>query len=132
MNTSKQVQNRSPRASASRRVACVGALALALAAAGAAADPKLQGVTGALESGTRLVSLPAIAGGTLSATECASGCPVMRLRFDANTRYYIGREAVPYATFRKAASKGDLRLMVSYRLSDNTLTRLRIPAVAEK
>ena len=106
-----------------------GALA-ALAATAAFAEAKLVAVTGALESGTRLVSLPGIASGTLSATECSSGCPTLRLRFDQNTRFFIGKNAVPYAKFREAASKGDLQLLVVYRYSDNTLTRLRIPAAA--
>jgi hypothetical protein len=89
-----------------------------------------QAVTGGLESGTDLVSLPSSPSGTLSATECRSGCPVYRLRFDSNTRFYIGKDAVSYAKFREAA-RGDLRLHVSYRLSDNTLTRLRIPAAVK-
>jgi hypothetical protein len=133
MNKPNPAQNRSSRATAPRR-ATAWALALTglLAGGSALGEQKFQAITGALESGTRLVSLPALAGGTLAATECASGCPVMRLRFDANTQYFIGREAVPYAKFRKAATKGDLFLLVSYRLSDNTLTRLRIPAVDGK
>jgi hypothetical protein len=48
--------------------------------------------------------------------------------FDANTRYVIGDQAVSYAKFREAASKGDTRLYVSYRLDDRTLTRLRLAA----
>jgi len=117
-----------PRRAASILVAFVGTLA-----AGAALGQQartLKAVTGGLESGTRIVSLPGVAGGALSATECASGCPVLRLRFDGATRYYIGKQAVPYAKFREAASKGDLRLDIVYRYSDMTLTRLRIPAVA--
>ncbi len=39
---------------------------------------------------------------------------------------------MPYAKFREAASKGDLRLMISYRLSDKTLTRLRLPAAVKE
>jgi hypothetical protein len=101
-----------------------------VAATAAFADGKLVAVTGALETGTKLVSLPGVPSGTLSATECQSGCPILRLRFDGNTRYYIGKDPVPYAKFRVAAAKGDLQLLVVYRYSDKTLTRLRIPAVA--
>jgi hypothetical protein len=103
-------------------------LLAALAATASVAEGKFVAVTGGLESGTRLVSLPGTASGSLSATECRSGCPTYRLRFDRNTRFFIGKNAVPYEKFREAASKGDLRLLISYRYSDNTLTRLRIPA----
>jgi hypothetical protein len=119
------------RAAAPRRAAILLAgLAGALVATAALGQGPMQAVTGGLESGTRLVSLPGVPSGTLSATECRSGCPTLRLRFNGATQYFIGKQAVPYAKFREAASKGDLRLMISYRLSDNTLTRLRIPAAA--
>ena len=114
-----------PRA-ASWFVATVGALA----ATAAVAQGPLTAVTGGLESGTTLVSLPGVPSGMLSATSCRSGCPILRLRFDANTRYFIGEMPVPYAKFRAAASKGDLQLLVVYRYSDMVLTRLRIPAAA--
>jgi hypothetical protein len=110
-----------------RRTAWLAGPVAALAAMAALGQGTFQAVTGGLESGTDLVSLPSSPSGTLSATECRSGCPVYRLRFDSNTRFYIGKDVVPYAKFREAA-RGDLRLHVSYRLSDNTLTRLRIPA----
>ena len=117
-----------PRRAASLLAAVVGTLAAG--AALAQQGGTLKAVTGGLESGTRLVSLPGIPSGTLAAKECASGCPVYRLRFDGATRFYIGKQAVPYAKFREAASKGDLRLDIAYRYADLTLTRLRIPAVA--
>lgn len=123
------------RAAAPRRAAILLVAVAGILAAGAALGQQggtLKAVTGGLESGTRLVSLPGIPSGTLAATECASGCPVLRLRFDSSTRYFIGKQAVPYAKFREAASKGDLYLLISYRYSDKTLTRLRIPAVASK
>jgi len=119
--------------SATRRATrwAAGALAM-LAATAAIAEAKQVPITGALETGTKLVPLPGIASGTLSARECSSGCPTLRLKFDQNTRYFIGKDAVPYAKFREAASKGDLQLLVIYRYSDNTLTRLRIPAAVVK
>jgi hypothetical protein len=116
-----------------RRVAPLLVAAAGLLAAGAALGQQARTMiplTGGLESGTRIVSLPGVASGTLSATECTSGCPTLRLRFDGETRFYIGKQAVPYAKFREAAAKADLRLDIVYRYSDMTLTRLRIPAVA--
>jgi formylglycine-generating enzyme required for sulfatase activity len=114
-----------------RATALLAALVGALAAGAALGQGSLTAVTGGLESGTRLVSLPGVPSGTLSATECSNGCPVLRLRFDASTRFYIGQKPVTYVKFREAASKGDLRLLIFYRYSDNVLTRLRIPAVEQ-
>lgn len=106
------------------------ALALgALSASPAHAQVRTQGITGGLESGTQLVTLPASPSGSFLARECRD-CPSIRVSFDSNTRFLIGDKPVTYAKFREAASKGDIRLYVSYRLSDKTLTRLRLPAPA--
>ncbi|HXV08550.1 MAG TPA: hypothetical protein VD791_11010 [Burkholderiales bacterium] len=116
---------RAARLLAGALVATAGALAMA----SAAAQARMQTVEQCLESGTDLVTLPAIAGGTLSASECR-GCPSLRLRFDARTRYYISGELVSYARLREAAARGPLRLDVFYRPGDRTLTRLRLAAAA--
>ena len=131
LNVRPETRAAGTRRAASLLVAVVGALA-ATAALAQQPGGTLKAVTGGLESGTRLVSLPGVPSGTLAAKECSSGCPILRLRFDSATRFYIGKQAVPYAKFREAASKADLYLQISYRYSDNTLTRLRIPAVASK
>ncbi|MGQ0385036.1 MAG: hypothetical protein ACT4UP_10205 [Gammaproteobacteria bacterium] len=113
---------------------CAGWLAAAagiFAAASALAAPPLKTIEECLESGTRLVNLPGVAGGSLVASECR-GCPSVRLRFDAGTRYFIGKELVPYARLREAAAKGDIRLYVFYRPGDRTLTRLRLAAAPAK
>jgi len=113
---------------ACKRVAIAAAFAVgALLAAGANAQKPTKGITGGLESGTTLVTLPATPSGSFLAREC-SDCPSIRVSFDESTRYVIGDEQVSYAKFREAASKGDIRLYVSYRLSDRTLTRLRLAA----
>jgi hypothetical protein len=96
-------------------------------ASGAQAQVRAKGITGGLESGTTLVTLPATPSGSFLARECRD-CPSIRVSFDSNTRFVIGDEQVSYAKFREAAAKGDIRLYVSYRLSDRTLTRLRLAA----
>jgi hypothetical protein len=98
-----------------------------LATAAAGAQAPLRTVEECLETGTDLVALPGAAGGTLSATGCR-GCQTLRLKFDGRTRYFIGKELVPYARLREAAGKGALRLYVFYRPNDKTLTRLRLVA----
>ena len=116
-------------ATASRRASHLLA-AFALAAAGAAvAAPQLTTIEECLETGTRAVSLPGAAGGTLSANPCA-GCPTLRLRFDAGTVFLVGKQRVNYAKFREAAARDDLRLDVFYQPQTRVLTRLRIPAAS--
>ncbi len=115
---------------ASPSLAVIAALACSLVAAGADAQKRTVGITGGLESGTTLVTLPASPSGSFLARECRD-CPSIRVSFDENTRYVIGDEQVTYEKFREAASKGDIRLYVSYRLSDRTLTRLRLAATGK-
>jgi cytochrome c5 len=112
-----------------RRASRLVAAAALLAAGAAAAAPQLQTIEECLETGTRAVSLPAAAGGTLSASTC-SGCPTLRLRFDARTVFLVGKQRVNYAKFREAAGKDDLRLDVFYQPQTRVLTRLRIPAAS--
>lgn len=116
-----------------RTIPAAGLIAglLALAATGALAAPPLKAIEECLESGTELVELPGVAGGSLLARECRN-CPSVRLHFDARTRYYIGKELVPYARLREAAAKGETRLYVFYRPGDRTLTRLRLAAAPAK
>ena len=106
--------------------AVVGVLASATAFAGS----KLQTVEECLESGTDLVSLPGVPGGTLSAKECTA-CSSVRLSFGPNTRYFIGKQAVPYARFHAAASKGNAQLYVFFRPDTHVLTRVRLIASAD-
>jgi hypothetical protein len=100
-------------------------------AAGAAAQKPTKGLTGGLETGTELVRLPGTPSGSLQVREC-DACPVVRLEFDAGTRYFIGSEAVTYARFREAAEKRPAGLLVSYRLGTRTLTRLRLSAAGNE
>ena len=103
--------------------------ACALFAGAAFAAPPLKTVEECIETGTRAVSLPGVAGGSISATPC-TGCTSLRLRFDAQTKYLVGKQAVNYTKFRQAAAKSDLQLDVFYDPKTRTVTRLRIPAVA--
>ncbi len=119
--------NRRSAASALRRLWLLAAVLGAITSASAVAGPRLGTVEECLESGTDLVALPGVPGGTLSARECTT-CSSMRLTFDAGTRYFIGKEAVPYALLREAAGKRNLRLYVFYRPDTRVLTRLRLVA----
>jgi len=101
----------------------------ALFASAAFAALPLKTVEECIETGTRAVSLPGAAGGSISASPC-QGCGSLRLRFDGQTRYLVGKQAVNYAKFRQAAAKADLQLDVFYDPKTRTVTRLRIPAVA--
>jgi len=111
-----------------RRAGWIAAAIGVLATAAAGAQATLKTVEECLESGTDLVALPGVAGGTLSATECR-GCETLRLKFDARTKYYVGKELVPYARLRELAALGTVRLYVFYRPDTKILTRLRLVAV---
>ncbi len=113
-----------------RRAGLLAAVIGALAATAAVANPKPVNIEACLESGTRLVSLPGVPGGMLTAKECTD-CASQRLSFDSNTRYFIGKQAVPYARLKVAAAKGDLRLDVFYRPDTHVLTRVRLVASAD-
>ena len=111
-----------------RRAGWLGVAISVLATAAASAQLPLKTVEECLETGTDFVALPGVAGGTLSATQCR-GCETLRLKFDRNTRYYIGKELVPYARLREMAGLGTIQLDVFYRPDTKTLTRLRLVAV---
>ncbi len=113
-----------------RRRACllVAACASLIAASADAQVVRSRPITGGLESSTAFVSLPAQPKGSLTAKECRD-CSTLRLEFDANTLFFIGKKPVSYAQLREAAAKApDNRLDVSYRLGTRTLTRLRLAA----
>jgi hypothetical protein len=100
-------------------------------ASAATAAPQLTTIEECLESGTRAVSLPGSASGTLSASPC-SGCPTLRLNFGEGTVYLIGKERVSYAKFLDVAGKGDQQLDVFYQPQTRILTRLRLPAAGNE
>lgn len=129
MNTSDRHATEEPHGNLLPRRAAPLAALLGIALAGAAgAAPQLKTIEECVESGTRAISLPGSASGTLSASPCP-GCPTLRLAFDARTVYLVGKQQVTYAKFREAAAKDDLRLDVFYQPQTRVLTRLRLPAV---
>jgi hypothetical protein len=100
-----------------------------LAFGSALAALPLKTIEECLETGTDAVSLPGVAGGSLSASPCI-GCPTLRLSFDGRTRYFIGKQTVSYAQLREAAAKDDdRRLDLFYHPKTRTLTRVRLAAV---
>jgi hypothetical protein len=111
------------------RAAWLAAVIGVLATTAAAAALPLKTIEECVESGTKLITLPGVAEGSLSARQC-SGCPSVRLGFDSDTRYYIGKEQVSYAKLRAAAAKGDLRLDLFYEPKTRDLTRIRLAAAA--
>jgi hypothetical protein len=113
---------------APRRARWLAAAVGIVIANGAISAPQNKTIEECLETGTRAVNLPGSAGGTLSASTC-TGCPTLRLSFDARTAYLIGKDRVSYTKFREAAAKGDLRLDVFYQPQTRVLTRLRLPPV---
>ncbi len=113
-----------------RRAGLLATVIGTLAASAAFAGPKLGTIEECLESGTDLVALPGVPGGMLTAKECAA-CASQRLAFDRNTRYFIGKQAVPYARLKAEAAKGPTRLYVFFRPDTHVLTRVRLVASAD-
>jgi len=113
-----------------RRAAVLATVIGALSASAAIAGPMLGTIEECLESGTDLVSLPGVPGGTLSAKECTA-CDTFRLTFGPNTRYFIGAEAVSYTRLLTAVRQGPTALYVFYRPDTRVLTRLRLVASAD-
>lgn len=126
MNTCDRHSTPDSRPQARRAGLAAAALGLALAGTAVAA-PQLRTIEECVESGTRAVSLPGTASGSLSASPC-TGCPSLRLAFDARTVFLVGKQQVTYAKFREIAAKDDLRLDVFYQPQTRVLTRLRVPA----
>jgi hypothetical protein len=122
-------KNRTTDSGRARRAGRLAAVAGLLLAVTAHAAPPLRTVEECLETGTDLVALPGAAGGTLSARACR-GCQTLSLKFDARTRYFIGKEPVPYARLREAASRRTQQLYVFYQPGSRILTRLRLDAGA--
>ena len=112
-----------------QRLGLLAALLASLAAAPALAEPRLVNFEQCMETSTDVVRLPAAATGTLTARECTI-CDSRRLKFGAQTRYYIGDEPVSYARLRSAASKSPVMLYVFYQTGTDTLTRLQLDAGA--
>jgi hypothetical protein len=122
--------NGSAAAGRARRAGWLASAISSLAAVVASAQSPLQTVEECIETGTDRVTLPGVAGGTLSASQCRD-CQTLRLRFDARTRYFIDNESVPYARLREAAAKGRGNLYVFYRPDTRTLTRVRLESGAD-
>ncbi|MEX1108178.1 MAG: hypothetical protein WEC00_04630, partial [Dongiaceae bacterium] len=104
-----------------RRIGLLAAALGALVASSANAGPQLGTIEECLESGTDLVSLPGVPGGTLSAKGCAT-CETLRLTFDQQTSYFIGKEAVPYSRLLAAVKKGPQTIYVFYRPETRALS----------
>jgi len=114
----------------SSRATWLAGIAGALLAAAASAQAPMVILEEVLESATSLAELPATAGGSFNARECRD-CGSVRVKFDSDTRYYIGNERVSYTKFRQVATQGETRLYVYYKPGTQALTRLRINAPAK-
>ena len=130
MSNTNSSNNRISLAGRLRRACLLAAALGALTAAQAMAGPRLGTIEECIESGTDLVTLPGVPGGTLAAKSCTA-CETLRLSFDQKTRYFIGEEAVPYSRLLAAARKGPAGLDVFYRPDTRVLTRVRLVAGAD-
>jgi len=121
---------RRPAARGLRRACLVAVLAGGLAAPLAFAQLRLENIEQCIESSSDVLSLPAAAGGTLTARACLA-CDSQRLDFSSDTRYFIGDTQVSYARLRAVASARPMSVYVFYQTGTRNLTRLRLDAGAD-
>lgn len=80
-----------------------------------------------METSTAFVRLPSSTGGTLDARNC-EGCEALRLTFESETRFLVGRDISSYSRLLAAARKDITPLLVCYEPASRKLTRLAVPA----
>jgi hypothetical protein len=99
-------------------------LAWLSAATAAAPDPSV--IEHAVETTSTVTSVPT-ATGALAARSCTE-CPTRYLTLTSETKFYVGRTAVPYAEFKAiAGGAGGHSMTIFYRAIDNsTVTRIVI------
>ncbi|MGH8495816.1 MAG: hypothetical protein ACREVN_06745 [Gammaproteobacteria bacterium] len=91
-----------------------------LMAQNASADMRV--VEQSFESSTA-VRIPAGDDAPLDMRNCP-GCPVVTLRINPETRYFIGDEQVTQADFRKAAARETVSMTVHYDPESRYVTRV--------
>jgi hypothetical protein len=78
----------------------------------------------ALEANTAAVQLPAAAGGSLMIRQCSS-CPALIVRFEADSRFFLGKRQVTLPELNRfLAAGGTYGLTVFYRRDDRSITRV--------
>ncbi|MGH8236826.1 MAG: hypothetical protein ACREXP_07355 [Steroidobacteraceae bacterium] len=95
--------------------------------AATAAPPDPSVIERAVETSSTVTSIPT-ALGAISARSCTQ-CPTRFLTLTGESKFYVGRSAVPFADFKALA--GDPRghsMTLYYRVVDNTVTRVVIAA----
>jgi hypothetical protein len=95
------------------------------AASAAAPDPSV--IERAVETSSKVTSIPT-ASGALSTRSCTQ-CPTRYVSLTSESKFYIGKTAVPFAEFSALAQAPRNRSMtIFYRAVDNTVTRVVISA----
>jgi hypothetical protein len=93
------------------------------AATAAAPDPSV--IERAVETSSRVTSIPTATGAL--ATRSCSQCPTRYVSLTNESKFYIGKTAVPFAEFNALATGPRGRsLTIFYRAVDSTVTRVVI------
>jgi hypothetical protein len=108
-----------------RRLAATAGCLTLLAAGTVIAEPGLQVVEECMEASTETVRLPSSPGGSLDVRSC-DACDAVRLLFEGDTRYYIGKAEVSYAQLLATAGRVTASVVVCHRPGSDALTRLKI------
>lgn len=97
-----------------------------LGAATAATPPDPSEIERAVETSSTVTSITT-ATGALAARSC-SQCPTRYLTLTTESKFYVGRTAVPFAEFKLVAGGSGHAMTILYRAVDNTVTRVVISA----
>jgi hypothetical protein len=93
------------------------------AATAAAPDPSV--IERAVETSSTITSIPTASGAL--ATRSCSQCPTRYVSLTNESKFYIGKTAVPFAEFNALASGSrGLSMTIFYRAVDSTVTRVVI------
>jgi len=88
-----------------------------------------------VEASTSYVTLPSLPSGPWLLTPCA-GCTSHQVKLDAETRYFVGKTAVPPETLRKLAARGPQNLDIYYvtrtRIVTRVVLRAELPSEGQK
>jgi hypothetical protein len=96
-----------------------------LGAATAATPPDPSVIEHAVETSSTVTSI-LTATGALAARSCTE-CPTRYLTLTSDTKFYVGRTAVPFAEFKAVAGTSGHSMTILYRAIDNsTVTRVVI------
>jgi hypothetical protein len=96
-----------------------------LMAGGATAETRVvRGLEQAIESTTASLNLPDKLPGSIAIAPCNEGCAPLRLEITENSRFFLGRKAVPFGELKKMSDQTGINVAVFYEPNSKIITRI--------